>query len=305
MPLLGGVIHAAGILDDGVIEQQTPERMRRVMTPKIVGAWNLHELTQGTPLDFFFLFSSLASVTGSPAQSGYTAANAWMDSLAHYRHSLGLPGLSVNWGSWSGGGMATEVDAGGKRRSLSGLKPMLPAENWKCLENAVRLGKCQVAICHADWSKWAPMPSILSDLVQTTPATPQRFGMGTEQTIRERSANTPRQNQRALMLEYLRGQARRILGLSPSHFIDEREPLVRMGLDSLMAVELRNQLSAALGRPLMATLLFDHPNVSSLADFLAGTGDGAEARRNSFFEELQAMSDDRAEELLQQELEGL
>jgi acyl transferase domain-containing protein/NADPH-dependent curcumin reductase CurA/short-subunit dehydrogenase len=302
LPVLGGVIHAAGVLEDGVIEQQTPERIRRVMIPKVAGALNLHELTKGAPLDFFFLFSSLAGITGSPGQAGYSAANAWMDALAQERHRQGLPALSINWGPWSGGGMASEVEAGGKRRSLPGLKPMSPEASWKCLEHAVKLRKCEIAITDADWGQWIPMPSILSDLTLTGPG--QVPAQLVEQTFKKRLENTPVQNRRALLLEYLRTQARRILGLSPSYFVDEREPLVRMGLDSLMAVELRNQLSAALERPLMATLLFDHPSLSALANYLLGAEKVVATEHDFLLDELRSISDAEAEELLKHELES-
>jgi acyl transferase domain-containing protein/NADPH:quinone reductase-like Zn-dependent oxidoreductase/aryl carrier-like protein len=302
MPGLGGILHSAGVIDDGVIEQQTPERLHRVMTPKIVGAWNLHQLTAAMPLDFFFLFSSVSAVTGSPGQAGYSAANAWMDALAHDRHNHGLPALSIDWGPWSGGGMASGLDSARKRLSLSALKPMPPEECWKCLENAVRLGKSQLTIAQAEWDKWLPSPSLLSELVQSTsgPA-PVRSA---EPSLKERLAMAPVQNRRALLLEYLRMQVRQILGLVPSSFVDEREPLIRMGLDSLMAVELRNQLSASLERPLMATLLFDHPTLSAVADFLLGSEKAVAVESDSLLEELQSLSESDAAELLRQELES-
>jgi NADPH:quinone reductase-like Zn-dependent oxidoreductase/aryl carrier-like protein len=302
MPEIGGVIHSAGVLDDGVIDQQTRERLRRVMCPKVAGGWNLHELTKSAPLDFFLLCSSLASVTGSPSQASYGAANAWMDALAHYRHSHGLAALSINWGPWSGGGMASQVESVGKRRSLPGLKSMAPEEYWKCLENAMRLGKCQIAITHADWHKFVPMPSILCGLARTGPERSQ--GREPEDTLSECLASTPQQNRRALLMDYLRGQIRQILGLSSSYFVDEHEPLVRMGLDSLMAVELRNQLSAALERPLMATLLFDYPTLSALANFLLGKEKVVAAEHDVLLEELHSISDAEAEELLKRELES-
>ena len=302
MPEIGGVIHSAGVLDDGVIDQQTPERLRRVMFPKVAGGWNLHELTKSAPLDFFLLCSSLASVTGSPSQAGYAAANAWMDALAHYRHSHGLAALSINWGPWSGGGMASQLETVGKRRSLPGLKSMAPEEYWKCLENAMRLGKCQIAITRADWNKFVPMASILCELARTGPERSQDHEP--EDTLNERLAATPQQNRRALLMDYLRGQIRQILGLSSSYFVDEHEPLVRMGLDSLMAVELRNQLSAALERPLMATLLFDYPTLSALANFLLGKEKIVAAEHDVLLEELHSISDAEAEELLKRELES-
>ena len=198
--------------------------------------------------------------------------------------------------------MASQVETVGKRRSLPGLKSMAPEEYWKCLENAMRLGKCQIAITHADWHKFVPMPSILCGLARTGPERSQ--DREPEDTLNERLASTPQQNRRALLMDYLRGQIRQILGLGSSYFVDEDEPLVRMGLDSLMAVELRNQLSAALERPLMATLLFDYPTLSSLANFLLGKEKIVAAEHDALLDELHSISDAEAEELLKRELES-
>jgi aryl carrier-like protein len=179
---------------------------------------------------------------------------------------------------------------------------MAPEEYWKCLENAMRLGKCQIAITRADWHKFVPMPSILCGLART--GSEPRQDREPEDTLNERLASTPQQNRRALLMDYLRGQIRQILGLSSSYFVDEHEPLVRMGLDSLMAVELRNQLSAALERPLMATLLFDYPTLSALANFLLGKEKVVGAEHDVLLEELHSISDAEAEELLKRELES-
>ncbi|NJO93485.1 MAG: KR domain-containing protein [Hydrococcus sp. RM1_1_31] len=107
---LRGIIHAAGILDDGVLMQQNWERFEKVLTPKIQGAWNLHLATQNYSLDFFVLFSSAASLIGSAGQANYCAANAFLDAFAHYRQGLGLPALSINWGAWSNVGMAAKLE---------------------------------------------------------------------------------------------------------------------------------------------------------------------------------------------------
>src|SRR6266571_316995 len=101
MPPLRGIIHAAGVLDDGVLLEQTPERFERVLAPKVRGSWNLHLLTQEMPLDFFVLFSSAASLLGSPGQGNYAAANAFLDALAHHRRMEGRPGVSINWAGWA------------------------------------------------------------------------------------------------------------------------------------------------------------------------------------------------------------
>src|SRR5262249_32324326 len=108
MPPLRGIVHAAGVLDDGVLLKQSWGRFERVLAPKLLGAWNLHTQTRGLPLDFFVLFSSLASVLGSPGQGNYAAGNAFLDALAHHRQSQGLPALSVNWALWAEAGMAAD-----------------------------------------------------------------------------------------------------------------------------------------------------------------------------------------------------
>lgn len=298
MPPLAGIMHAAGVVDDGMVENQTPERIRRVMAPKVLGAWNLAELTRESPLDFFFLCSSIAAVTGSPSQAGYSAANAWMDAFAHDRHRRGLAALSVNWGAWPEGGMASAVRTAGRRLSLAAMKTLRADEYWQALKEAVKLQTPQVTIARADWDNFQPMPAVLKDLARTsaTPRSPQT----TNESLKALIEKTPAQNRRAVFLNYARMLLRQYLALSSTQLIDEWEPLTRMGLDSLMAVELRNHLSAALERPLMATLLFDHPTLASLADYLVGN---VKQKRDAMLDELQSLSDEEAEDLLKQELE--
>ena len=117
-PPLRGVLHASGVLDDGVLLQMDRERFARALAPKVQGAWNLHEATRDAPLDFFVLFSSVSCLLGSPGQGNYAAGNAFLDALAHYRRGLGLPALSVNWGPWAGAGMAAARDG----RTLPGTR---------------------------------------------------------------------------------------------------------------------------------------------------------------------------------------
>lgn len=300
MPPLGGVLHAAGVLDDGVFLEQTWERAEKVMAPKAAGAWNLHQLTADKPLDFFVLFSSLAAVTGSPGQSGYAAANAYLDALAHYRHSRGLPALSVNWGAWAGSGMAAQVEESGRRRVLRGIRPMEAERCFAALESVMAQNRSQVVIAEADWSQWNPAPRLLSELIPQNSAQSART---LEDGILSRLEAAAPASRRKILVDYLRGQANTILGLNGSGpHIDERQPLFRMGMDSLMAVEFRNLLSSALDRPLSATLIFDHPTIGALADFL----DAAPASDSSpepLLEELEDLSDAQAEELLKAELE--
>jgi acyl transferase domain-containing protein/aryl carrier-like protein len=301
MPPLRGVFHAAGVLDDGPLVQQSSERFERVMGPKAVGAWNLHEATRQQPLDWLILFSSVASVLGSAGQASYAAANRFLDVLAHYRRSRGLPALSVNWGAWAEVGMAAQVEARGVRRTLPGIRPMSPQACLTSLELAGVLDLPQVMIADADWSRWQPVPSLLEALaVAAGPAKPAVA----KDDIADVLSRAPAANKRPLLIAYLREQAARILGLSPSQYIDERQPLLSLGLDSLMAVEFRNRLAASLEKPLSATLLFDHPTLAALSAFLlpcdaAAVQDGGDVH----LADVAALSEQEAEDALAAELE--
>jgi len=304
MPPLAGVIHAAGVLDDGVVTQQSAARIARVLAPKVTGAWNLHELTAAMPLDFFILCSSVASLTGSPGQVGYAAGNAFLDTLAHYRRARGLRALSVNWGAWAQTGMAARVAGQGRRSALPGVRPMPAEECLEYLEQAAGGGHAQVAIAVVDWSQFRPAPRLIAGLTGYTPD--PKATAPADDILRQLEA-APAGNRRKLLVDYLRKLALQILGLSPSLFLDEHRPLTSMGLDSLMAVEFRNQLAAALNRTPNATLLFDRPTLASLADFI----DDPEGRatpvplyqRDPDLQALELLSEDEAEELLKKELE--
>jgi NAD(P)-dependent dehydrogenase (short-subunit alcohol dehydrogenase family) len=303
MPPLCGIVHAAGVLDDGILTQQTWSRFEQVMAPKVAGAWNLHELTRHAPLDFFLLFSSMASLTGSPGQSGYAAGNSFLDAFAHYRRARGLTALSINWGAWPDAGMAAKVETQGRRRVLPAIRPMPEQDCLSCLTLAAAQNCAQLAIADVDWAKWENPTRLLSSLVRHAPvpeAAPAQDG------ILERLSSAPESNRRKVLLEYLRGEALDVLGLGKSHFIDERQPLVRMGLDSLMAVEFRNRLVVSLKRPLTATLLFDYPNLGRLADYLqereAPRQAAAPETKDSYAETIDSLTDAQAEELLREEL---
>src|SRR5205814_9986715 len=177
LPPLRGIVHAAGVLDDGVLIQQEWTRFARVMAPKISGSWNLHTLTLDLPLDFFVFFSSAASVLGSPGQANYAAANAFMDALAHERRRLRLAALSINWGAWDVAGMAASLDARDQRRwAGQGLTPMPPHEGVAALQDLLDSGHTQVAVLAMDWRRYreqfvkTSMPPFLSRLA-ADPAT--------------------------------------------------------------------------------------------------------------------------------------
>jgi acyl carrier protein len=263
-------------------------------------------LTRGANLDCFVLFSSVASAFGSPGQGTYAAGNAFLDALAAYRRAQGCSGLSVNWGAWAEIGMAARVEEQGRRRVLGAIRPMSPEQCIACLERVLTLDNAQAVIVDADWSAWqGHVPSLLANLVRSAPPP---VGDATETSIGivQQLQDAPEASRRGLFINFVRHEGRRVLGLGDEHPIDERQALLKMGLDSLMAVELRNRLAAALGRTLPATLLFDYPSPAALADFLLGAPRRAETERSDLLlQDITTMSDEDAERLLEHELERM
>ena len=177
MPPLRGVLHAAGVLDDGVLLQQTWPRFQQVLSPKVLGAWNLHEATRIRKLDFFVLFSSVAALLGTPGQGSYAAANAFLDTLAHQRRRLGLPAQTVNWGPWDEIGMAANLGEREQRRlAARGLNRLAPALALEALGWLLEQDKIQTCVLNADWGtvfRQTPaghIPGILARLAPTTAA---------------------------------------------------------------------------------------------------------------------------------------
>jgi acyl transferase domain-containing protein/aryl carrier-like protein len=284
LPPIRGVIHAAGILDDGILLQQDAERFRKVLAPKVAGAWNLHATTLEEPLDFFVLFSSVAALLGSPGQANYSAANTFLDSLAQHRRRLGLPAMSINWGPWAEIGLAVRPDRGG-RLALRGLGSFTPSRAFEVLEKLLKERPAQAAVMHFDLQQWsqsnppARESSLLSSLAResATAAAPQtatKSAFGREAVL----AAEPHERQ-TLLETYLREQLARVLGLSPSK-LDVRQPLNRLGLDSLMAVELKNRIELDIGVLIPMVRLLQGPSLAQIAGQLAEQLEaGAEAVR--------------------------
>jgi NADPH:quinone reductase-like Zn-dependent oxidoreductase/acyl carrier protein len=302
---LDGIVHLAGTLDDGVLAQQNQERFERVFEGKARGAWHLHELAGADDLRHFILFSSAAAVLGSPAQGNYAAANAALDALANYRAARHLPAISIAWGAWADVGMAAAVEGSGARRTMSLLRPVKAADNLAALEGVLGSGRSHLALLSADWQQWSDTPG--RSRTRIAAATPTRKSTApAERSISDEIADLPPSRRRKALLAYLRAQTSRILGLGESYLIDENEPLMRMGLDSLMALELRNSLSRSFGLQLSATLLFDHPTVGALTTYLMGDAEAGAKEpvpaSDALFDEISALSDDEAEQLLANEL---
>jgi acyl carrier protein len=299
MPPVRGVLHSAGVLEDGTLLQQRWDRFAAVMRPKAQGAWNLHWLTRQRALDWFVLFSSTSAVLGSPGQANHSAANAFMDALAHYRRALGLPGLSINWGVWSRIGAAAARGAD-KRVAAQGVRAIAPELGLRILEQAMRSGATQMSAVPLDVdtfveqfpgakrrgffsrlvresrptrSRVAARPAVASSgAASASPSSPSSDG------VRDQIAAAPPNKQRAVLTAHVQGCAARVLGLDVSA-VHRRQPLSEMGLDSLMAVELRNTLGASVGRTLPATLIFDYPTIERLAEYLGSEVLGLESMR--------------------------
>jgi acyl transferase domain-containing protein/acyl carrier protein len=267
MPALRGVIHAAGTIDDGVLLQQDEGRFRTVMAPKVLGAWNLHELTRGAPLDFFVLYSSAASLLGSPGQGNYAAANAFMDALAHHRRARGLPALSINWGPFSEVGLAAATEQRGAR-SAHRVRGLTPAEGTEVLAQLLSGHLAQVGVvplAPGQWGTHHPQAGRSPRLARLVRASPPPASPATQAgpSVRESLLAADPARREAVMEDFIRGQMAQVLRIDPQE-INRETPLVNMGFDSLMGLELRTLLESALKLRLPPTLTWKHPSLSAL-----------------------------------------
>ena len=273
MPPLRGIVHAAGTLDDGILARLDERRLRDVMAPKVEGAWNLHALTRDTALDFFVLFSSASSLLGSPGQAHYAAANAFLDALAWHRRAEGRPALSINWGPWAEVGLVTRPEQQ-LHLTQHGIGAMSAADGLRTLSYLLRLSTTQVAVLCGDWARWRSElrqglhPPLIADLVRASVGkSAAGDANGREASLNDALRRAGRQERKRLLESYLRDQAASKLGLTPSR-LDIQLPLNQLGVDSLMAVELRTQIERDLGIVVPVVQLLDGPSVSGLADWL-------------------------------------
>ncbi|WP_338866154.1 type I polyketide synthase [Myxococcus stipitatus] len=268
---LRGIFHAAAVLDDAFLVNLSSERFDKVMAPKVHGAWNLHSLTMGMPLDFFVLFSAAGALLGSPGQGNYAASNTFLDSLAAYRRGLGLPALSINWGAWGEVGLAAAATNRGDRMALRGIASMPPDQALEALGRLLGSPRARVAVMRFDLRQWrefyltASQSPFVSRLpVEQAATTPSRAAPG---AFVEKLKAAAQGEQPRLLEAHLREQIGQVLRLSPAK-IDPQVSLGSLGLDSLMGLEIRNRLEASLGLRLQATLLWRHPTVEGLVGFL-------------------------------------
>jgi polyketide synthase 12/myxalamid-type polyketide synthase MxaB len=275
-PPLAGVVHAAGVLDDGMLVQQDWSRFERVMQAKVRGAIVLHELSREFAFDWMIMFSSIASMWGSLGQGNYAAANAFLDSLAHARRQAGLPAMTINWGPWADVGMAARMDAGNRHWwQVMGIGTIPPAQGMTAMEMVVQDNPAQVAVLPLEWPKvmarlqMARPPVLISDLVldQRPTVEASREWLAFVETLRE----APPAERVDLLVRHMQNEAARVLGLDSPEQLDPHAPLQDLGFDSLMAVELANQMTATTGMSLPVTLLVDHPTLHAVAGYLIRT----------------------------------
>ncbi len=279
---LCGVVHAAGVLDDGVIGSLTGERLREVLAAKADGAWYLHELTQHMDLGMFVLFSSAAGVFGSPGQGSYAAANAFLDGLAAYRRARGLSGVSLAWGLWE---QASGLTGGLGERDLariarSGMRALSSEEGLRLFDGALGVGESlvlpvplELAALRAQ-ARAGVLPALFDGLVGVSA---QRAGGALDGGLARRLAAVSEGEREGVVLELVRGQVAGVLGHGSAESVDVQRPFKDLGFDSLTAVELRNRLNAATGLRLPATLVFDYPTASAVAGHILGEIAGSRA----------------------------
>jgi acyl transferase domain-containing protein/acyl carrier protein len=275
LPPLKGIFHLAGVLDDGVLREQNRERFDRVMAAKVHGAWNLHELTKEKELDLFVLFSSVASLMGSPGQGNYASANAFLDALAHYRRQANLPALSINWGSWAEVGMAANLEQSeGRRWAAAGVGWIEPVRGMEALEQLLASGRVQAAVMPINWPQFfqripaGAEPRWLSQLASEAREPSSDEGGGPPELL-EQLQHATADGRAELVSDYVVQTAAKVLAWDASEPPDVARPLSELGFDSLTAVEFCNALGRAVGQHISPTVLFDYSTLQSLAHYVA------------------------------------
>ncbi|HLK62418.1 MAG TPA: amino acid adenylation domain-containing protein [Bryobacteraceae bacterium] len=265
---LRGVIHAAGLPGYRSLTGLDGTELWEMFRPKIAGAWNLHNACKDIPLEFFVCYSSIASVWGSREQTHYAAANRFLDGLAHYRHALGLPSLVVNWGPWSGGGMnSAEIN---RLLERVGVQTLPPESALETMGHLIGAGVTQAAVARIDWPRFRgsyeargkrPLIEGIDDRPGAIPAGAALPATG----LNLHAAPKSRQE----LAQWLREETAQVLGLGATLPECDRG-FFELGMDSLLTVEFRTRLERALERPLPVTLVFDHPTIADLVNYLAG-----------------------------------
>jgi NADP-dependent 3-hydroxy acid dehydrogenase YdfG len=268
MPPLRGIIHAAGVLDDGVLTEQTWDRFARVIAPKLTGTWNLHELTQDAELDFFVCVSSIAAVVGLPGQGNYAAANAFLGAFVEHRRATGRVAQVIQWGPLSGGGMASDEILA--RLARIGIGALSPEQARTSLEALLNAGESDAMVAKVDWPTFAPVfaPARQRALLGALLPRSQVSCAADVDSILSQLRTTPSHNRRRVLARYLQNATALVLGFERDRLPDCRVGFSAMGMDSLMVLGLRDRLQADLQLTLPATVTLDYPTIDALSDYL-------------------------------------
>lgn len=291
MPPLKGIIHAAGVAGFQRIEEINLSQLEAVLRPKVVGTWVLHQLTETKDLDFFVSFSSIASVWGSQGQAPYGAANHFLDGFAHYRHSLALPGLSINWGPWNQEGMVGEIAQNLLTRM--GIHPLQPEQGIVALEQLLTTNCIQVTVANVDWQRFKQIYQtkqkrwLLEEIAVETPIARGSVKAEQKSKILQILNNTPVKERIHKLTTYLQGEVAKILGFREGEMPAWDRGFFEMGMDSLMVVELKTRLENELECSLPATVTFESPNIEQLSKYLSSRILGWEEPKNEGFAEIE------------------
>ncbi|WP_424100303.1 SDR family NAD(P)-dependent oxidoreductase [Moorena producens] len=261
---LGGVIHSAGMLSDGVLQNQSWSSFERVIAPKVQGAWHLHQLSLNQSLDFFVLFSSAASLLGSLGQGNHSAANAFLDGLAHYRRTMGLPGLSIHWGAVSQVGEAAERGAD-VRATQQGMGVISPAQVLESLELLMSGSDVEVGVVPIDWSGWQERVvqwPFLADWSEITTSIATKDNL-----LLEQLKSVSFMEREKILISHIQNKAARLLAMK-NNLIDIHKPLIEMGLDSLMSIELRHKIKNELEVDVPITKFIEGITIAALSNQL-------------------------------------
>jgi acyl transferase domain-containing protein/NADPH:quinone reductase-like Zn-dependent oxidoreductase/NAD(P)-dependent dehydrogenase (short-subunit alcohol dehydrogenase family)/acyl carrier protein len=307
---LRGIIHAAGVLDDGVLMQQEWESFDKVLAPKVSGAWLLNDLTRDWPLDFFVMFSSASAVLGSPGQANYAAANAFMDGFSHDLRSKGRNALSINWGPWGETGMADALTDQNKQRVLArGIQPIVPDQGLQTLLLLLKKSLAQATVLPVDWTRFLQsfpkerLPVLFETISAEAGSQPSSAPAENERTaLKQRLLEAPESDRAELVLSFVASQAARVMGVDGDKVLDIKKPFNSLGLDSLMAVELRNAIAEAVGESLPASLIYDYSTIEALSGYLLGELTGGEAADTAMEDEAMV---DEPDPSVADEIEGL
>ncbi|ARV58846.1 hypothetical protein BZZ01_09545 [Nostocales cyanobacterium HT-58-2] len=269
---LRGIFHAAGIAGYQSLKDMRLDELECVLRPKALGAWILHQLTKELNLDFFICFSSAGSVWGAKGQGHYDAANHFLDILAYYRRSIGLPAFSINWGSLGVGGVVPEEYH--QRLMQIGLEELQPEQGFNALSFLLGTNAVQTVVAKIDWRKFkevyqAKKQRSLLTQIKISPAKEVKEQLSAQWSgILPQLKAAPESKRYDLLITYLQSEVAKVLGLTASQLPDPEQGFFAMGMDSLMAIELKNRLEANLGSSLPSTIAFEYPNIKSLSQYI-------------------------------------